>query len=250
MKLVATNTGWNTITAYALDSKKKVVWRGRQKIFDELVEGEIFDVDVTKEWVFGRTTFVSGNIVHHEINIPALGLKPLPVNRISQRNKEYEMEQIIPGTTKDSLYDPICEAMDRNAEGDKDAAYEILLKVLAADLRCIDAHVHMGHLRFQILKDPMMIHLALKNYQVGVAMGEFFLGDHFHGLLTWGWVDNRPYLRALQGECLALWALDRFEESETVANKLLTLCPDDNLGIRFVRTNVRARDKYIDHFYD
>ena len=250
MKLVATNTGWNTITAYALDDKKKMVWRGRQKIFDELVEGEIFDVDVTKRWVFGNTHYVSGSIVHHEINIPALGLEPLPVNRMSPNDREYEMEQVVPGTCKDSIYDPICEAVDLKATGDSSIAYEILLELLATDLRCIDAHVHLGHMRFQIQSDTILLLQALKNYRVGVAMGEFFLGDHFDGLLPWGWVDNRPYLRALQGECLALWALNRFEEAEAVATKWLKLCPDDNLGISFVRFRVQERVPYTNYIGD
>jgi hypothetical protein len=101
-------------------------------------------------------------------------------------------------------------------------------------------------LRFQIQSDTILLLQALKNYRVGVAMGEFFLGDHFNGLLPWSWVDNRPYLRALQGECLALWALNRFEEAEAVATKWLKLCPDDNLGISFVRSRIQAKDKYID----
>ena len=36
-------------------------------------------------------------------------------------------------------------------------------------------------------------------YEAGVKIGEYLLGPDFEGQLPWGYVDNRPYLRALHG---------------------------------------------------
>jgi hypothetical protein len=249
MKLVALDAGFNTIKAYKLcDKEKKIVWRGTQEIYDELVEGEIFEVAVKREWIFGSTTYVSGPIVQHCIDIPALGLDPLPVRHWDPKIKEYEMEQIIPGLGEDFDDDPIVNAMDLKAMGNYAGATDILLQELALDLRCIDAHVHLGHIIFEDGNSKLWTSMALRHYMVGVALGEFFLGEGFKGKLPWGMIDNRPYLRALQGQCLAFWALGQMKEAEQVAKKLLKLCPGDNLGVRFILPEIQAGVTYLDYW--
>jgi tetratricopeptide (TPR) repeat protein len=243
MELVAINAGWNTITAYKLLSTEKIVWRGTQEILDPLVEGEIFEVNVTREWKFGNTQFIAGDIASHRIDIPALGLEPLPVHKFPRQ--EYEMEQVLPGANEDFTEDPIIVAVDFKNQGQWDEAFHILYKALEKDLRCIDAYVHLGNFRFygSSPKSPFFLR-SYRNYQVGVAMGEFFLGSDFKGRLPWGLIDNRPYLRALYGESLVLWAMDRFEEAADNAKKILKLSPSDNLGVRFILPQLKARVKY------
>ena len=84
----------------------------------------------------------------------------------------------------------------------------ILMDLCESDLRCLDAHAHLGNFVFDIFPER-----ALRHYEVGVRIGEWSLGDRFDGLLPWGHIDNRPFLRCMHGYGLCLWRLGRFDEA-------------------------------------
>ena len=67
------------------------------------------------------------------------------------------------------------------------------------------------------------------------------LGKNFEGLLPWGMIDNRPFLRCMNGFGLCLWRLDRFEEAARIFERMLWLNPSDNQGVRFLIDEVRAK---------
>jgi len=46
-------------------------------------------------------------------------------------------------------------------------------------------------------------------------------------------MDNRPFLRCLNGFGYALWRLGRIKEAEPVFERMLWLSPSDNQGARF-----------------
>jgi hypothetical protein len=79
----------------------------------------------------------------------------------------------------------------------------ILMNLLAQDLRCLDAHAHLGNREFDYRPEK-----ALRHYDTGRAIGDLTLGPTFRGALPWGLIDNRPYLRCLHGKGLALWRLE------------------------------------------
>ena len=110
------------------------------------------------------------------------------------------------------------------------------MKLLARDLRCLDAHAHLGNFAFD--RSPTE---ALRHYEIGVAIGALSLGMEFDGVLAWGLIDNRPFLRCLNGYALCLWRLERFAESRTVLERMLWLNPSDNQGVRFIIDDVRKR---------
>ena len=58
---------------------------------------------------------------------------------------------------------------------------------------------------------------AIRHYEVGVRIGELSFGDSFEGLLPWGWIDNRPFLRCMHGFGLCLWRLDNEEAAAIFA---------------------------------
>ena len=76
---------------------------------------------------------------------------------------------------------------------------------------------------------------------MGLRIGELSLGDGFEGLLPWGWIDNRPFLRCMRGFGLCLWRLNRFEEAGRIFDRMLWLNPSDNQGVRFVIEEVRSK---------
>ncbi len=240
IELVAINANNNNIKARRLDTGDKMVWRGRN--YPPLVvEGEIFEVEPEKAWVFNKAHFVSGKIVSNRIDITALGLEPLPVNCFDRRRREYEMEQVIPGAIEDEMEDPITDAVDLKNMGRIDEAWEVLNRVVEQDMRCIDAHVHMGLFTFGDGQSEYWTKQALKHYTVGVELGNYFLGLSFSGKLPWGLIDNRPYLRALHGQCLCYWALNDFNAAAESARLILKLNPPDNQGVRFILPDIEKR---------
>ena len=80
---------------------------------------------------------------------------------------------------------------------------------------------------------------ALTHYEIGVRIGELSLPPGFDGLLVWGQIYNRPFLRCLHGYGLCLWRLGRLEEAEQVFLRILRLNPSDNQGVRFCWDDLR-----------
>lgn len=81
---------------------------------------------------------------------------------------------------------------------------------------------------------------------VGVRIGEISLHGGTTPVLRWGCIDNRPFLRCLNGYGLCLWQLGRWDEAAAVFDRMLWLNPSDNQGTRFLLPAVRARDRWQD----
>jgi hypothetical protein len=118
------------------------------------------------------------------------------------------------------------------------------MQLCEADLRCLDAHAHLGIFLFDARPAA-----AIRHYEVGVRIGELSLGESFDGLLPWGWIDNRPFLRCMQGFGLCLWRLRRFDEAGRVFQRMLWLNPNDNQGIRFMIDDVAAKEPWRPDMY-
>jgi hypothetical protein len=231
-------------------------------VVGNIIPGDILTIVVSKQWRHGGDLSVAGDVVGSRVDVPALGLTPLQLRdewswhpeehywgeddepladwakRIIVRGARpsYEMEQVIPGEDpEDWDSDPIIEASELNMAGRKAAARKLLFESLSVDLRCLDAHAHLGNFAFG--RNPAK---ALRHYEMGVRIGELSLGPDFDGLLPWGRLDNRPFLRCLHGYGLSLWRLGRGPEAAEVFERMLWLNPTDNQGIRFLLPAVCA----------
>ena len=229
----------------------------------EVVPGEIVVVRTNKSWNYAGHPYISGEIESARLDVSALGLVPLKLKSWGTWNpedhywgeedepidewakpiiargarQEFEMEQVMPGVDPDDYdSDPICESNDLKNSGDFDAAFKILIDLCQADLRCLDAHSHLGSFVFDSMPE-----MALRHYEVGLRIGELSLGPSFDGLLHWGLIDNRPFLRCMHGYGLCLWRLGRFEEAEQIFDRMFWLNPSDNQGVRFLIDDVKAR---------
>jgi hypothetical protein len=235
----------------------------RAKRLWDLVPGEIAVVKPGKQWGYAGHPYLSGEITSKRLDVAALGLAPLKLNDEGTWNPDdhywgeegepieewatpiiargprqaFEMEQIVPGQDPDDIdSDPICEANDLKDAGDGAAACKILMELCQADLRCLDAHAHLGNSVYQHSPKD-----AIRHYEVGVRIGELSLGSDFDGLLPWGHIDNRPFLRCMHGFGLCLWRLDRFDEAGRIFDRMLWLNPSDNQGVRGLIDDVRAK---------
>lgn len=238
----------------------------------DMVPGEIVTVRGRKLWTYARHTYLSCNVESHRLDIDALGLVPLrlddewlwdpseeywgeedePIEEwakpiiVRGPRPSFEMEQVLPGKDRDNWdSDPITEASELSAAGDRRGAYKLLVDLLAADLRCLDAHAHLGNFSFHHWPER-----ALRHFEVGVRIGEYSLGAGFDGVLPWGRVDNRPFLRCMSGFGLCLWRVGRGDEAAAVFERMLWLNPTDNQGIRFLLPLVRIGERWEDHYED
>ncbi|MCC6537116.1 MAG: hypothetical protein IT162_06170 [Bryobacterales bacterium] len=232
----------------------------------QLAPGEIATIKPSRQWTYGGNPYLAGGVESVRLDAKALGLTPLllqpygdwdpakeywvqPGDRIPAWAKQiiqrghrprFEMEQVIPGANPENFdSDPIIESNERKNAGDAAGAYQLLMELCQADLRCLDAHAHLGNLAFDARPSD-----ALRHYEVGVRIGELSLPADFSGLLPWSLINNRPFLRCLNGYGLCLWRLERFEESTAVFERLLWLNPSDNQGVRFVVDQARRRRRW------
>lgn len=228
----------------------------------EEVPGAIITVMPTKQWTHARHAYLAGNVLAMRADVEALGLEPLAVHEQGEWDPEteywgeegepieewaepiiargkrslFEMEQVLPGADLDDFdSDPIVEASELNAVGDRAGARDVLMKLLAQDLRCLDAHAHLGNFAFD--RSPLE---AQRHYEIGMSIGAFSLGKKFDGVLAWGLIDNRPFLRCMQGVGLCAWRLGQSREAAAVFRKMLWLNPSDNQGARFNLAAVEA----------
>ena len=229
----------------------------------EVVPGEIVTVNPRKQWRYAGHPYLSGEIESTKLDVAALGLVPLGLEEMGMWNPkehywgeeddaieewakpiiargprpEFEMEQVLPGEDPDDPFtDPITRSNDLKDAGDRLGAEKILMELCQSDLRCLDAHSHLGNFVYD--RRPKD---AIRHYEVGLRIGEMSLGDDFDGVLLWGHIDKRPFLRCMHGYGLCLWRLGRFDEAERVFDRMLWLNPSDNQGVRFLIEDVRAK---------
>ena len=233
--------------------------------FWDVVPGEIIMVTPRRQWRYRGHPYLSGEIKTWRLDIPALGLPPLKLKEmgrwdpkdeywgepdepieewakpiISQGPRpEYEMEQVLPGENHDDPdTDPILEAVERRKAGDSLGAHRKIMTLLDADLRCLDAHAHLGNFVFDHSPEK-----AIRHYEVGVRIGELSLGVGFNGVLHWGHINNRPFLRCMHGYGLCLSSLGRHKEAEDIFTRMLWLNPTDNQGVRFLLGKLREGEE-------
>jgi tetratricopeptide (TPR) repeat protein len=235
----------------------------------EVVPGAIVTVKPSKQWRYGGHPYLSGEIESTRIDMAALDLVPLgfadmgmwdpkehywgePDEPIEAWAKPiiahgprpmFEMERVLPGEDPDDLFDdPITRSNDLRDTGQRAEAIKILMELCQADLRCLDAHSHLGHLVFDHRPQD-----AIGHYEVGLRIGELSLGNDFAGVLMWHFIDNRPFLRCMHGYGLCLWRLGRFDEATRVFERMLWLNPSDNQGVRFLIDDVKVKIAWEDH---
>jgi hypothetical protein len=153
---------------------------------------------------------------------------------------EFEFEQILPGQGDPESDDAIIEATVLSDRGDAAAAIELLGGLLARDGRCLDAYANLGLLAF----DAGDAQLALGHHATGVQIAERSRPDPFNGVLPWGSINNRPFLRCLHGLAGERLRLGEHDRAETLCWALLWLGPGDSRGVSGILPEIIAGPRW------
>jgi len=143
----------------------------------DVVPGHIVTLVIDKRWIWRGDAYASGKIENPRIDLNQLGLLPLPLDGgaledlrshyepyrrpdpyaplwrklTAKRRPAFEMDPIawgqFPGADPED--NPTCDAAELRDAGDIEGAYDLLMDTLLKDLRCIDAHAHLGNLEFE-----------------------------------------------------------------------------------------------------
>lgn len=242
-----------------LGEDQEVTLRGSGSDVWKLAPGQIVTVRPRKRWSHRRYQYLSGNVEGMRVDTAALGLRPIELREhgavetgepygadldalwavvSNQSNIAFELERVVPGADEHDGDDPVLEALDLRSAGDNEAAEKVLMELLHADLRCLDAHALLGEWTFEMSYDSLAAK-ALVHFEVGVGIGELSLGPYFKGRAPWQLVGNRPYLRCLHGLGLALWRQERTSEAAKAFERACALDPTDPLGARLCWGAVR-----------
>jgi hypothetical protein len=233
-----------------------------------VVPGQIVKVAVHERWTHRGSPYAAGALESVDIDVARLDLVPLPTERQTtwvwgemhepaagdpflpywrkHTSSSWPVVELDPiawegprsGGEDDADADeldfsdfdefPVSDAAELHADGDVRGARKLLMQVLHRDLRCIDAHAHLGNLVIEHTPE-----LALAHYRVGVAIGDLSIPPGARVHAPWGLLCNRPLLRALHGMGLCEWRLGRFEEAKQVFERMIALDPTDGCGARF-----------------
>ncbi len=235
-----------------------------------LIPGQVVDVGLDKRWTWKGDTYATGTYERPRVDIGALGLEPLPLDggepdnprtwsepytgrdaysklwrEITAKPKPaFEFDGIawgvLPGY-EDSDDNLTCRASELREAGRPDQAHELLMQALGIDLRCLDAHAHLGNGLFDRAPDRAMVH-----YEIGVRIGELSLPKDADIYLPWGRLYNRPFLRCLHGLGCCQWRLGRFPDALATFERILRYNPNDNQGVRFCWADVRRKKTWKD----
>lgn len=189
----------------------------------EAIPGQIVTVKPRKQWQYSGHPYLSGEIESTRRDVPALGLVPLRL----ERRGLWDAEEHHWGEDNEPIEEWAKPIIARGPRPE----FEMEQVLPGANpYEEIDPVSEANE-----LKDSGDLH-----YEVGLRIGELSLGYSFDGLLPWGRINNRPFLRCMHGYGLCLWRLGRFEEAAGIFDRMLWLNPSDNQGARFLIDDVKA----------
>ncbi|ADY12570.1 hypothetical protein [Sphaerochaeta globosa] len=227
----------------------------------DIAECDTVTFEVTKQWQFKKTIYLSGPLLEHHFDLGSLdidGHEFMEVELVSATEwyapnelKGFIAECLRGGKrmsyafedyTGYGFYQKDCDPVTEANESDTiDQKYDKHAKLWEDYPQCIDALVHMGYVNFQYSRSLRNAENCLRS---AIHIAEKHFMPNLDGIFLWSELNNRPYLRALHGLCLVEWRKDNFGEAEQIARKMLRLNPPDNQGARFLIEMIQKREPW------
>ncbi|MBO0766488.1 MAG: tetratricopeptide repeat protein [Hyphomicrobiaceae bacterium] len=114
-------------------------------------------------------------------------------------------------------------------EGDRRTALKCFRRALDLDPQHADAHNHIGIASL----DARKLKVAEQHFRAAADGGEQRI-ERDGSKVPWIILENRPYLRALGNLALALAEQHKWAEALAIHQRMLTLNPNDNQGVRYL----------------
>lgn len=136
------------------------------------------------------------------------------------------------GPAYESALEALDTALDRLESGewtDKKYVAELALLV-KEEPDFVDGHAHLAF----ALQEQGKPKKALEHALQALAIGDRVIPNGFAGRIEWGYLENRPFLRAMHGAALCYTSLRKRREAAAMMERLLACNPDDNQGIRYL----------------
>ncbi|WP_210317432.1 hypothetical protein [Oryzicola mucosus] len=136
----------------------------------------------------------------------------------------------------DDGYEQIVEELDdaleqRDGGTLAPAKYVKTLKALVdRHPQFIDGHAHLGYALMEEGKPKLALQACLEDLEVG----ERAIPAGYAGSIEWGFLENRPFLRAAHGVVLSQLRLGQRKDALLLMEKMLAWNPNDNQGIRYL----------------
>ncbi|WP_320130800.1 hypothetical protein [uncultured Sphaerochaeta sp.] len=205
----------------------------------ETFELETITVEVEKEWIFKKNSYVSGKLLKHELILANLDVPPLEYENIERNRyvfKDYSGYGFYtPGR------DPISEALRM----DPKRGYDALARLWEHYPQCIDALVQMGMMNFNSTE---RFKGAFNCFSGATYIAEQNFPVDETAQFPWFFSNNRPYLRALLALSCWYWKNGDFDEAALLARKILRINLKDDQGARHILEAVRNKEVFRPDF--
>jgi len=129
----------------------------------------------------------------------------------------------------DELEEMYYEAVELMGQGKIKKAKKIFEEIVAEDNKNIDAYLGLA-IANKLLNNEENYHKNIDN-AFKITKEKF---KKWPEELTWGYLDNRPYLRSIAMKAESFWNLNKEKETIELYKLLLKLSPNDNQGIRYL----------------
>jgi len=151
---------------------------------------------------------------------------PMPMERETTMT---EIAEWAPNEVVDEAGELFDAGMEHWWNGDRRKAATWFRKALAVDPLHADAHNHLGLIKY----DAHRWLEAEQHFRTAIKGGERHIVKE-RRKVDWGWLENRPYLRALANMALVQERQRRWPEALTLNQQLLELNPADHQGVRYL----------------
>jgi tetratricopeptide (TPR) repeat protein len=148
----------------------------------------------------------------------------------------------------DSLYDAFDKGCELLENGQVTQAEKVLRDVTHRTPIHIDALHHLAIILDGKGKSEEARQLWSKGVEIGRSAfpRKFISGDH----LEWSWLENRPFLRCLQGLGIATLSDGDIQKAVEIFEELLSYNPNDNQGVREILLEIYLEQKELKKAYE
>ncbi|MCW9705796.1 tetratricopeptide repeat protein [Fodinibius salsisoli] len=146
------------------------------------------------------------------------------------------------GMERNQIFDLYYKAEELFEVKEFEKAEEIYKTVIDKDPEFIDAYVSLGYIDRKIGNHEKAYNIFQKGYEIGNQL----IPEKFNGEIIWGFIDNRPFLRAVKGLGLSSLSTGKPEEAIELFQSLLNFNSNDNQGVRYLLGDAFLNAGYFD----